>query len=168
MGFEQLAALRQQLALQAKQRAGGRQADDAQPAERKQAERKQGDRPKGERGAAERGKGERPKTARPQGARTDAGRSPAGQPSGRPHGRATGRPQGERRQAERKEPVDPVLHAIGRLQKQFPQAFPKKPEPKVPLKLGIHRDLIEQAATLGLSEENLTKAVGIWCDTPRY
>ena len=28
-------------------------------------------------------------------------------------------------------PVDPVVHIIGQLQKQFPKAFPKNPAPKL-------------------------------------
>lgn len=70
--------------------------------------------------------------------------------------------------AAKRMPVDPLVHIIGQLQKQFPLAFPKKPLPKVPLKIGIHKDLLEQAETLGVSKNDLRAAVKKWCRGKRY
>ncbi|MFY2104327.1 ProQ/FinO family protein [Achromobacter ruhlandii] len=77
----------------------------------------------------------------------------------------TARPAGERREAPA---VDPVLIAISRLQRQFPKAFPKKPAPKVPLKLGVLEDLVQHAKTLQLSPDEIKQAVKTWCDGRRY
>ncbi|MFJ1257353.1 ProQ/FINO family protein [Cupriavidus sp. CuC1] len=52
-------------------------------------------------------------------------------------------------------PVNPVLQAIVKLQKRFPQTFPKSPAPKVPLKIGIFEDLVQHAQELGLTESVL-------------
>ncbi len=68
----------------------------------------------------------------------------------------------------KKPPVDPVLRTIGLLQKHFPQAFPKKPNPKVPLKIGIHKDLIEHAETLGLTANEIRAAMKKWVKGKRY
>lgn len=65
-------------------------------------------------------------------------------------------------------PVDPVVITISRLQKQFPQAFPKKPAPKLPLKLGIHKDLYAQAEALKLTNAEIKEAVKTWCQGSRY
>ncbi|WP_063963474.1 ProQ/FinO family protein [Caballeronia hypogeia] len=65
-------------------------------------------------------------------------------------------------------PVDPAVRAIGRLQKQFPCAFPKKPAPKVPLKVGILDDLLMRAADLRMSELELKAAIKVWCKGTRY
>lgn len=116
MGFEQLAALKKELAAQA---------------EREQRQAKP-----------------RPKRPRASSPRQDA-------PRPRP-------PQAPR--VER----DPVLISIGRLQKQFPLAFPKKPDPKVPLKLGISDDLCARAQELGLNDEQIKEAVATWCKGSRY
>ena len=62
-------------------------------------------------------------------------------------------------ETNKKTPVDPVLRTIGILQKQFPLAFPKKPSPKVPLKIGIHKDLLEQAESLGLTSNDIRAAL---------
>lgn len=64
--------------------------------------------------------------------------------------------------------VDPIVLIIGRLQKQFPLAFPKKPSPKVPLKIGIHKDLLEQAEKLGIDKNDIRAAVKKWCRGNRY
>lgn len=74
-------------------------------------------------------------------------------------------PAGERREAPA---VDPVLIAISRLQRQFPKAFPKKPAPKVPLKLGVLEDLVQHAKALQLSADEIKQAVKTWCDGRRY
>lgn len=65
-------------------------------------------------------------------------------------------------------PVDPVIVAIGKLQRRFPRAFPKNPAPKVPLKVGIWEDLAREAQTLGLSEAELRDAMSTWCRGNRY
>jgi ProP effector len=64
--------------------------------------------------------------------------------------------------------VDPVVHVIGKLQKRFPAAFPKNPAPKVPLKIGILADLVAQAESLKLSEDEIREAVSTWCRGSRY
>ncbi len=115
MGFEQLAALKAQLAKQAKEARPAKQAKEARP-------------------------------AKPQRARADAAARPAN--AGKP--------------------VDPVIQAIGKLQKRFPLAFPKNPAPKVPLKVGIFEDLLQHAATLALDEAMLREAVRTWCRGTRY
>jgi len=66
------------------------------------------------------------------------------------------------------EPVDPVVHTIGKLQKRFPHAFPKNPSPKVPLKVGIFEDLMAVAPELALSEAELREAIKTWCRGSRY
>jgi len=66
------------------------------------------------------------------------------------------------------EAVDPVVVAISRLQRLYPKAFPKRPDPKVPLKLGIHKDLHERIETIKLSKEEITEAVKTWCQGSRY
>ncbi len=71
-------------------------------------------------------------------------------------------------QAKKPNPVDPVVLIIGRLQKQFPIAFPKNPAPKVPLKLGIHKDLFELSDSLGISKPDLREAIKTWCVGNRY
>lgn len=68
----------------------------------------------------------------------------------------------------KKAPVDPLVLIIGRLQKYFPLAFPKRPSPKVPLKIGIHKDLQEQAEQLGIDPSDIRAAVKKWCRSNRY
>lgn len=65
-------------------------------------------------------------------------------------------------------PVDPVIVAIGKLQRRFPRAFPKNPAPKVPLKVGIWDDLAREAQAVGLSEAELREAMSTWCRGNRY
>ncbi|HEX7936514.1 MAG TPA: ProQ/FinO family protein, partial [Paraburkholderia sp.] len=65
-------------------------------------------------------------------------------------------------------PVDPVVKSIGRLQKRFPDAFPKNPAPKLPLKVGIFEDLVVHAKDLSLSEAELRDAIKTWCRGSRY
>ncbi|WP_446809312.1 ProQ/FinO family protein [Methylomonas sp. 2BW1-5-20] len=64
--------------------------------------------------------------------------------------------------------VDPLLAVIGLLQKKFPLAFPKKPAAKVPLKIGIHKDILEQATELGTNKNELRAAIKAWCWGNRY
>lgn len=66
------------------------------------------------------------------------------------------------------EKLDPVLAVISRLQKRFPHVFPKNPKPKVPLKIGIHKDLQEHLAEWGIDEKQLRAAIKTWCWGNRY
>ncbi|MGR8931678.1 MAG: ProQ/FinO family protein [Gammaproteobacteria bacterium] len=70
--------------------------------------------------------------------------------------------------ASNTQPVDPSLRIIGLLQKHFPLAFPKKPAPKIPLKIGIHKDLLMHADALGISETEIRSALKKWCKGKRY
>jgi ProP effector len=69
---------------------------------------------------------------------------------------------------EPREPVDPLVESIWHLQKQFPQAFPKKPAAKVPLKLGILKDAAQHLEALGMTEAQLQQAIATWCQGSRY
>jgi len=140
MGFEQLAALKAQLAAQAKEKA----AADKPPAKAKPA------------GAKPAGKGQGRGGAK-------ANANPNANANANPNAKAS-----HARQAAKAEPVDPVIESIRRLQKQFPRAFPKKPEPKLPLKLGIMHDLVAQQEKLGLDEAQLKEALATWCKGSRY
>lgn len=133
MGFEQLAALKQQLAAQARQ----------QRAEQAKQRTEQG-----EPQHAEQGK----------------------QHSAAYHAKRARTGQGgqQRPVAQSHKPVDPVVEAIWRLQKHFPKSFPKKPEPKLPLKLGIHIDAMQHAKKLGLTEAQIKDAIATWCQGSRY
>jgi ProP effector len=55
--------------------------------------------------------------------------------------------------------VDAVVLSIAKLHKRFTKTFPRNPAPKVPLKVGIYKDLLEQAEELGLSETALRDAI---------
>lgn len=116
MGFEQLAALKEQLASQAKQ---------AAPAPKRL-----------------------PKAS-----------------AARPPEKSKARPVEKSRPAEI---TDPVILAISRLQRKFPAAFPKNPAPKLPLKLGIHKDLILLSKELDLGEAEIRMAIKTWCEGRRY
>lgn len=65
-------------------------------------------------------------------------------------------------------PVDPIVLTIGRLQKLFPKAFPKSPAPKVPLKIGVHQDLLAQSQAIKIPEADLKEAIKTWCWGTRY
>ncbi|MDR5741112.1 MULTISPECIES: ProQ/FinO family protein [unclassified Caballeronia] len=65
-------------------------------------------------------------------------------------------------------PVDPVVHAIGKLQRRFPVAFPKNPAPKVPLKVGVIDDLLQRASDIGLTDAEIRNAIKVWCRGARY
>lgn len=139
MGLEQLAAIRALITKQAPE----------EPTPKKESRPQGGG--KGPRSSQGAGKGPRPqggdKGARPQGG--DKGQRP--------------------QRAERREtPVDPVVVAISRLQRQFPKAFPKNPAPKLPLKLGVLADLVQHAQALQLDEAQIKEAVKTWCDGRRY
>ncbi|GAB7549235.1 ProQ/FinO family protein [Cupriavidus sp. 8B] len=77
-------------------------------------------------------------------------------------------PKASARPAKPVKPIDPVLQAIVKLQKRFPQTFPKNPAPKVPLKIGIFEDLVQHAQELGLTEPALRDAIRTWCRGTRY
>jgi len=64
--------------------------------------------------------------------------------------------------------IDPVVRAIGKMQKRFPAAFPKNPAPKVPLKVGILSDLLTHAEELAMNEALIREALGTWCRGNRY
>ncbi|WP_338861668.1 ProQ/FinO family protein (plasmid) [Mycetohabitans rhizoxinica] len=137
MGFEQLAALKQQLAAQARQ----------QRAEQVKQRTEQGE---------------------PQHA--EQGKQQGKQHSAAYHAKRARTGQGgqQRSVAQSHKPVDPVVEAIWRLQKHFPKSFPKKPEPKLPLKLGIHIDAMQHAKKLGLTEAQIKDAIATWCQGSRY
>jgi ProP effector len=61
-----------------------------------------------------------------------------------------------------------VLQAIVKLQKRFRPTFPRSPVPKVPLKIGILADLVQQAQELSLTEPVLRDAIRTWCRGTRY
>lgn len=78
------------------------------------------------------------------------------------------KPATEAKPAKPTKPVEPVVLAIAKFQKRFPLAFPRKPAPKVPLKIGIFEDLVKHAQELGLSELELRDAIRTWCRGTRY
>lgn len=69
---------------------------------------------------------------------------------------------------DKKTAVDPVVITIGRLQKLFPKAFPKNPAPKVPLKIGIHQELLARSQEIKMTEAELREAIKTWCRGSRY
>ena len=153
MGFEQLAKLRDELAKQAKAQRKEQQAAE-QPAHTSGKDAKTSD--------TKARDARRP--ARP--AANAPGKPAAGKPApGKP---ASGKPASARPEAKQQNPVDPVVHTIGKLQKRFPLAFPKNPAPKVALKIGILDDLLAQAAELKLTEQEVRDAVSTWCRGSRY
>lgn len=81
---------------------------------------------------------------------------------------ADAKPAAGARPAADARPVDPVVKSIGRLQKRFPNVFPKNPAPKLPLKVGIFEDLVVHAKELSLSEAELRDAIKTWCRGSRY
>ncbi|MGU0692171.1 ProQ/FINO family protein [Pseudomonas aeruginosa] len=72
------------------------------------------------------------------------------------------------RTAKKREPVEPEVEAIWRLQRHFPLAFPKNPAPKVPLKQGILEDAQQHLESLGITAEQLKQAIATWCQGNRY
>jgi ProP effector len=64
--------------------------------------------------------------------------------------------------------ADAAARAIAKLQRHFPHAFPHRAAPKVPLKVGILKDVLAQAASLGLSERDARNGVKLWCRGQRY
>ncbi|CAB3769795.1 ProQ activator of osmoprotectant transporter prop [Burkholderia sp. MSh2] len=138
MGFEQLAELRAQLAAKAKQERNAKR--PAAPTDAG-AKPKSGDQPR---------RDAKPRTGTKPGADAKA-----------PH-------RAKPASAKPSAPVDPVIVAIGKLQRKFPRAFPKNPAPKVPLKVGIWDDLAREAQAVGLNEAELREAMSTWCRGNRY
>ncbi|MCQ8118585.1 ProQ/FinO family protein [Methylomonas rosea] len=64
--------------------------------------------------------------------------------------------------------ADALVAIIGLLQKKFPLAFPKKPAAKLPLKIGIHKDILAHADQLGTDKNQLRTALKAWCWGHRY
>jgi len=172
VGFEQLAELKKQLA------AARAQSAPAAKAEARSGAKAEG-RSDARRDARNDGKpGAKP--AKPSNAAHSAnsGAAPGAKADRRPGGkpshqrRAGGAGAGAARPAAAPaadaKPVDPVVKSIGRLQKRFPNAFPKNPAPKLPLKVGIFEDLVVHAKDLSLSEAELRDAIKTWCRGSRY
>jgi ProP effector len=154
MGFEQLAALKEQLAKQAEEKRAARHAKHARPARpAKPAEAAK------QAAVAKHANGGR---NTPDAARTAPEQKAAAHKSSAPKQSAQKSP------AQKSKPVDPVVLSIGKLQKRFPKAFPKNPAPKVPLKVGIFKDLLEHSEELGLNEAALRDAIKVWCWGSRY
>jgi ProP effector len=63
---------------------------------------------------------------------------------------------------------DAAAHAVATLQKNFPRAFPRSPTPKVPLKVGILKDVLAQAASIGLNERDVRNGIKLWCRGHHY
>ncbi|WP_074173651.1 ProQ/FinO family protein [Caballeronia calidae] len=61
-----------------------------------------------------------------------------------------------------------VARAVTTLQRHFPHAFPRSPASKVPLKVGILKDVLARAASLGLSDRDARNGVKLWCLGQRY
>ncbi|WP_175884693.1 ProQ/FinO family protein [Burkholderia sp. BCC0044] len=117
-------------------------------------------------------KAKQERNAKRPAAPTDAGAKPKSgdqPPRGAKPG-AGAKPQHRAKPASAKPsaPVDPVIVAIGKLQRKFPRAFPKNPAPKVPLKVGIWDDLAREAQAVGLNEAELREAMSTWCRGNRY
>lgn len=174
MGFEQLAELKKQLA-----------AARAQSAPAAKAEARSGAKAEGRSDARRDARNDGKPGAKPAkpsnaahsansgtapGAKAD--RRPGGKPSHQRRGGGPAAGAGAARPAAAPaadaKPVDPVVKSIGRLQKRFPNAFPKNPAPKLPLKVGIFEDLVVHAKDLSLSEAELRDAIKTWCRGSRY
>ena len=148
MGFEQLAALKDQLAKQAEEKRTAKRAQHAKSAQNA----KPAQNVKPAQNAKPAKQAEASKQARPGRAAPTAARNA----------------QAQKAPAQKSKPVDPVVLSIGKLQKRFPKAFPKNPAPKVPLKVGIFKDLLEHSEELGLDEAALRDAIKVWCWGSRY
>ncbi|MDR5733910.1 ProQ/FINO family protein [Caballeronia sp. LZ025] len=64
--------------------------------------------------------------------------------------------------------ADAAARAVTTLQRHFPHAFPRSPAPEVPQGVGILKDVLARAPTLGLSERNAWNGVKLWCRGQRY
>jgi ProP effector len=147
MGFEQLAALKDQLAKQAEEKRAARKAKAGRPA------------PAAKRNAPASGQKAVTQNVPSPNAPSQNARSQNTRSHNAPSPKAA---------AQKSKPVDPVVLSIGKLQKRFPKAFPKNPAPKVPLKVGIFKDLLEHSEELGLNEAALRDAIKVWCWGSRY
>lgn len=165
MGFEQLAELKKQLAAKARAEQPSTETN-SQPEARQKPAGEPGRRGQRPQASSDRASGDRAGKGRP--GREHAGRNRADHQRERGLSPADG--AGARARPARKpaEPVDPVVLSIGRLQKHFPSTFPKNPAPKLPLKIGIHQDLLAKAKDIGLEEAAITEAVKTWCRGTRY
>lgn len=61
-----------------------------------------------------------------------------------------------------------VADFIDYMQEAFPVTFPKRPDAKVALKIGIRDDVVAWAATQGVPEKMAVKALRAWCQGVRY
>ncbi|MDN7700679.1 ProQ/FinO family protein [Burkholderia semiarida] len=117
-------------------------------------------------------KAKQERNAKRPAAPTDAGAKPKSgdRPSrgAKPGAAAQAQHRAKPASAKPSAPVDPVIVAIGKLQRKFPRAFPKNPAPKVPLKVGIWDDLAREAQAIGLNEAELREAMSTWCRGNRY
>uniref|UniRef100_E1T997 Fertility inhibition FinO-like protein n=1 Tax=Burkholderia sp. (strain CCGE1003) TaxID=640512 RepID=E1T997_BURSG len=159
MGFEQLAELKKQLA------AARAQSEPAAKGDGKSGARPEG-RSEARRDARSDGRPAAKSSPPRKGAGTGAGGKASARPAGKPSQPRRGAPAAA--PAADARPVDPVVKSIGRLQKRFPNAFPKNPAPKLPLKVGIFEDLVVHAKELSLTEAELRDAIKTWCRGGRY
>src|SRR5580658_4615731 len=161
MGFEQLAALKEQLAKQAAEKRAAKQAKQRKHARspKPATESRQAPQASPDAQAKQTRPDAQARQARPDAQARHARHAKAGRPSPAAQHAAP---------AQKSKPVDPVVLSIGKLQKRFPKAFPKNPAPKVPLKVGIFKDLLLHAEELGLDEAALRDAIKVWCWGSRY
>lgn len=75
---------------------------------------------------------------------------------------------GDKIPAKKTGKANTLVSSIGLLQKTFPLAFPKKPAAKLPLKIGIHKDILAYADQLGSDKNHLRTALKAWCWGHRY
>lgn len=192
MGFEQLAALKTQLAEKARQEKLAKQGGGGKgrgprpsnaPAAKADASTNAAESSAGKQGAGVPTAGVPAAGHSGAGKRTD-GRPTGGKPGGgkpaprkqpvertaradRPE-RKDRQDRGARASREAAAPTDPVLLLIRKLQNRFAATFPKKPAPKVPLKIGVFEDLMTHASELGADEAQLRAAIKTWCGGSRY
>lgn len=57
---------------------------------------------------------------------------------------------------------------IDYLQENYPKTFPQKPDPKVPLAIGIHKELIKKRAEISVTKKIICKAIRLWVSGKRY
>jgi ProP effector len=73
-----------------------------------------------------------------------------------------------KRQSSPPRTSDAAARAVAALQKNFPRAFPRSPIPKVPLKVGVLKDVLAQAASIGLSARDVRNGIKLWCRGHHY
>jgi ProP effector len=64
--------------------------------------------------------------------------------------------------------ADAAARAVTTLQLHFPHAFPHSRAPKGALKVGILKDVLARAVSLGLSERDARNGIKMWCRGQRY